>query len=207
MTDSQPQDLAAVVVGGSAGALEALDRILPALPTTLPVPVAIVLHMLPGRPSGLVALLAERTAMRVKEAEDKEPLAAGTVYLASPNYHLLVERSGCFALSVDEPVLFSRPSIDVLFDSAADAYGAALCGVLLSGANEDGAEGLRRIHAGGGTTVVQAPHTAPSPQMPRAALAAGEVDHVLPVDEIGPFIARLARSAPEPRPPLAEARR
>ncbi|HTQ03206.1 MAG TPA: chemotaxis protein CheB [Polyangiaceae bacterium] len=207
MTDSKSPDLAAIVVGGSAGALEALDRILRALPSTLPVPIAIVLHMLPGRPSGLSALLSDRTPLSVKEAEDKEPLAPGTVYLASPNYHLLVERSRTFSLSVDEPVLFSRPSIDVLFDSAAEAFGAALCGVLLSGANEDGAQGLRHIGAAGGTTVVQAPHTASSPQMPAAALAAGKVDHVLPVEQIGPLLARLARTAPSSAPLFAEARR
>lgn len=194
MTDSKHPQLAAIVVGGSAGALEALDRIVPALPDTLPVPIAIVLHMLPGRPSGLATVLGELTRLRVKEAEDKEPLAPGTLYLASPNYHLLVERERCFSLSVDEPVLFSRPAIDVLFDSAAEAYGPALCGVLLSGANEDGAAGLEHIHAAGGTTVVQAPETAASRQMPAAAVAAFAVDHVMPADQIGPLLARLAHA-------------
>jgi two-component system chemotaxis response regulator CheB len=192
MTDSKHPNLAAIVVGGSAGALEALERIVPALPKALPVAVALVLHMLPGRPSGLSGVLGPLTPLRVKEAEDKEPLAPGTLYLASPNYHLLVERERCFSLSMDEPVLFSRPSIDVLFDSAADAYGPALCGVLLSGANEDGAAGLKHIHDAGGTTVVQAPDSAGSRQMPAAALAALAVDHVLPPDRIGPLLALLA---------------
>jgi two-component system chemotaxis response regulator CheB len=195
MTDSKHPNLAAIVVGGSAGALEALGRIVPALPAALPVPVAVVLHMLPGRPSGLPAVLAELTSLAVKEAEDKEPLAAGTLYLAAPNYHLLVERERCFSLSMDEPVLFSRPSIDVLFDSAARAYGPALCGVLLSGANEDGAAGLKHIHDAGGTTVVQAPDTAGSRQMPAAALAACAVDHVMAPEQIGPLLAQLACSS------------
>lgn len=207
MKDSKELSLAAIVVGGSAGGIDALERILPTLPGTLGVPVAVVLHMAPGRPSGLSQVLAETTTLRVKEAEDKEPLAAGTVYLASPNYHLLVERERCFSLSMDEPVLFSRPSIDVLFDTAAEAYGAALCGVLLSGANEDGAAGMKHIGAAGGTTVVQAPQTASSPQMPAAALAALAVDYVLPPEQIGALLARLAAGPPNARPELAEGRR
>ena len=195
MTDSKHPNLAAIVVGGSACALEALGRIVPALPAALAVPVALVLHMLPARPSGLPAVLGELTPLRVKEAEDKEPLAPGTLYLASPNYHLLVERERCFSLSMDEAVWFSRPSIDVLFDSAADAFGPALCGVLLSGANEDGAAGLKHIHDAGGTTVVQALHTAGSRQMPAAALAAFAVDHVMTPDQIGPLLAQLAGRA------------
>jgi two-component system chemotaxis response regulator CheB len=202
MTDSKHSNLAAIVVGGSAGALEALDRIVPALPASLPVPIAIALHMLPARPSGLASVLGELTSLRVKEAEDKEPLAAGTVYLACPNYHLLIERERCFSLSMDEPVLFSRPSLDELFDSAAQAYGPALCGVLLSGANEDGAAGLKHIHDAGGTTVVQAPHTAGSRQMPSAALAAFAVDHVMRPEQIGPLLALLA-SGPERPAPVA----
>ncbi len=206
MTEPKHPNLAAIVVGGSAGALEALAHIVPALPGTLPVPVAVVLHMLPRRPSGLCAVLGELTPLRVKEAEDKEPLAPGTLYLASPNYHLLVEREHCFSLSMDEPVLFSRPSIDVLFDSAADAYGPTLCGVLLSGANEDGAAGLKHIHDAGGTTVVQAPHSATSRQMPAAALAAFAVDHVTTPDRIGPLLELLAAGGERAEPRAEGAR-
>src|SRR5262249_30689101 len=135
----------AIVVGGSAGALEALSAILPALPREFAVPIAVVLHPPPHRAPLLVPGLASRCALLAQEAEDKEPLARGTVYIAPANYHLLVEKSGCLSLSADDPVCFSRPSIDVLFESAADAYGESLLGVLLTGANEDGARGLARI--------------------------------------------------------------
>jgi len=191
MTQMLPP-LEAIVMGGSSGAIDALDAILSVLPRTLGLPVALALHILPGKPSGLAGLFGGRCALPVKEAEDKEPLVSGTVYLASPNYHLLIERQHHFSLSVDDPVHFSRPSIDVLFESAADAYGPGLTGVLLSGANEDGARGLERIHAAGGVTVVQAPDTASAPQMPDAALRLFRADHVLPPGKIGLLLARLA---------------
>ena len=184
----------AIVMGGSAGAFEALQTILPALPRVLPVPIAIVLHLLPGRPSGLAKLFSLKSGLTVKEAEDKEPVAAGTVYLGSPNYHLLLEKDRHFSLSVDAPVHFSRPAIDVLFESAADVFGPALVGVLLSGANEDGARGLLRIHEAGGTTIVQSPEGAAAPQMPEAALRLCTVDHVGTVAAIGPLLGRLMNS-------------
>jgi two-component system chemotaxis response regulator CheB len=182
----------ALVAGGSTGSLEALTAILPALPARYPLSLCIVLHILPERPSHLVEVLERRCRLPVKEAEDKEPLAPATVYLAVPNYHLLIEKKGYFSLSIDERVHFSRPSIDVLFESAADAYGPALVGVLLSGANQDGAAGLARIKEKGGLTIVQSPDTASVPTMPLAALRLAAVDHVLPLAEIGPFLARLS---------------
>lgn len=185
----------AIVIGGSAGALDALVQILPALPPGFPLPIALVLHVHPSKPSHLARVLGARCALPVKEAEDKEPIAASTLYFAPPNYHLLMERRRCFALSVDDPVLFSRPAIDVLFESAADAFGPALTGVLLSGGSEDGARGLAQIQKNGGMTVVQAPDTAPVPTMPNAALRLAAVDHVLPLAEIGPFLARLPAGA------------
>jgi len=175
----------AIVMGGSAGGLDAVQTILSALPPTWQLPVAVVLHVLPGRPSGLVNVLGGYSPLQVKEAEDKEPLAAGTVYVAAPNYHLLVEKDRRLALSADEPVHYSRPSIDVLFESAADAFGRRLIGVLLSGANEDGARGLLTIRRAGGTTIVQSPETSPSPQMPEAALRLDAADHVLDIASIG----------------------
>lgn len=184
-----------VVVGGSTGALDALASILPALPPDFPIPVALVLH-LPARPSMLPEVLGARCALSVREAEDKVPLVAATLYVAPPNYHLLVESRRCLSLSVDPPVCFSRPAIDVLFESAADAYGPAVVGVLLSGANEDGARGLRRIEDAGGTTVVQSPETAAASAMPEAALRLCQPTHVLPVDAIGPWLARLGRREP-----------
>jgi len=183
--------VAAIVAGGSAGALDALNQILPCLPAAFPIPIALVLHVHPSKPSHLAHVLGLRCALAVKEAEDKEPLAPATIYVAPPNYHLLVEQRGCFSLSVDEPVLFSRPAIDVLFESAADAFGPALAGLLLSGGSEDGARGLAAIERKGGLTMVQAPSTASVPTMPQAALRLAAIDHVLALSEIGPFLARL----------------
>jgi two-component system chemotaxis response regulator CheB len=147
------------------------------LPQSLSCPVVIVIH-LPPHSSGLAELLAFDTLLAVKQAEDKEPMAAGTIYIAPPGYHLLIESPGAFALSVDPPVHFSRPSIDVLFETAADVCGASLIGILLSGASEDGAAGLQEIHAAGGTTIVQSPLSAEVAIMPAAALALFEPTHV-----------------------------
>jgi two-component system chemotaxis response regulator CheB len=181
----------AIVVGGSAGALDALSAILPALPAAFPLPIALVLHVPPSKPSYLVDVLRHHCALAVKEVEDKEPLAAATLYVAPPNYHVLVEKRGLFSLSVDDLVHFSRPSIDVLFESAADAYGARVAGVLLTGANEDGAHGLRHLREAGGLAIVQSPETAAVAIMPEAALRVAGADHALPLPDIGPFLARL----------------
>lgn len=188
---SSPLD--AIVIGGSAGALEALAVILPALPADFPLPVLLVIHIPPNKPSYLVEVLGRSTQLSVKEAEDKEPLCAGTLYVAPPSYHLLVERQRILSLSVDEPIHFSRPSIDVLFESAAEAYGAALLGLLLTGANADGARGIARIKEAGGVTMVQAPQTSSSPEMPEAALRLTRVDHVLPPLELGVLLSALGR--------------
>ena len=182
----------AIVMGGSSGALEALSTLLPALPEPCAVPVAIVVHLPPARPSHLPEVLGARTPLPVREAEDKEPIAAGTVYVAPPNYHLLVERSKTFALSADEAVLFSRPAIDVLFESAADAYGERLVGIVLSGASADGARGLSAVKQRGGIAVVQSPDASPAPEMPRAALAMVEADHVLSLADLASLLGQLA---------------
>jgi two-component system chemotaxis response regulator CheB len=186
-----PTPASAIVMGGSAGGLDALQAILPSLPRASSPPIAVVLHMLPGRPSGLASVLGGSTELVVKEAEDKEPMSAGTVYLASPGYHLLVEKDRSFALSVDDPVHFSRPSIDVLFESAADAFGTGLVGVLLSGANEDGARGLLRIRRAGGRTLVQSPETARAPRMPVAALELAAAEHVSGLATLGELLRTL----------------
>lgn len=182
----------AVVVGGSAGALDVIITFLEALPPAFGLPVVMVLHVLPDKPSHLAQLLSDRTALAVKEAEDKEPLAAATVYLAPPNYHLLVERNRSLSLSMDEPMHFSRPSIDVLFETAAVAFGPALAGVLLSGASEDGARGLAAIHAAGGVVAVQNPSAATSPTMPEAGLRFVPGARCLPSSAIASFIVDLA---------------
>lgn len=187
--------IAAIVVGGSAGALDVLAVVLPALPADFAIPIAIALHVAPRQPSHLAEVLGAKCALPVREADDKEPIECG-VYLAAPDYHLLVESSRSFSLSVDEQVHFSRPSIDVLFETAADVYGPALVAVLLSGANDDGARGLAHVRDAGGVTVVQSPTTAAVSVMPEAAVALDCVDHVLSPAAIGPFLAALPDAKP-----------
>lgn len=162
-----------VVIGASAGAVDALMRLLPPLPAGLPVPLLVVVHVPADRRNALPALFAHNSALAMREAEDKMRPEPSTVYFAPPDYHLLIEGDGSLALSVDEPVHYSRPAIDVLFESAAEAYGSRVLGILLSGASRDGAAGLARIREAGGHTWVQTPETAQVSVMPRAALALG----------------------------------
>lgn len=187
----------AVVIGGSAGGVEALNVLLPKLPADLKPPVFAVLHLLRERPSLLVEIFEPKCQLAVRQATDKERIAAGTIYFAPPNYHLLVDRDAAgapqLALSIDEPVHYSRPSIDVLFESAADVYSDRLLGIILSGANEDGADGLDAIHRAGGMTVVQAPEDARSPQMVMYALQRTAADLVLPLDQIAELLSGLPR--------------
>jgi two-component system chemotaxis response regulator CheB len=182
-----------VVIGASAGALEALSTILPVLPEDYRPSVAIVVHLTPSGPSLLAELLGRRCALPVREAVDKEPLEGGTIFVAAPDYHLLVERERSLALSVDGPVNYSRPSIDVLFESAADAYGASVAGVVLTGASEDGARGLLCIRIAGGCSIVQDPATAEIPFMPTRAIEIAKPDYVLPLSSIGAFLAELGQ--------------
>lgn len=187
--------IAAVVMGASAGGIEALSVLLPALPQNLRVPVFIVLHLPRERPSLLVEIFERRCALRVKEAEDKEPIGPGTVYFAPPDYHLLIESSGQLALSADEPVHYSRPSIDVLFQSAADVYAERLLGVILSGANQDGADGLQAVHAAGGVTVVQQPEDALVPHMVRSALQRTPANFVITLAQLARLLSELPLAA------------
>ena len=182
----------AVVIGASAGGVEALSQILPALPPSFRPALFIVLHLPRERPSLLVDIYATRCTLPVREADDKEPVEPGTVYFAPPDYHMLVERSRQIALSTDEPVHFSRPSIDVLFESAADAYGDRLLGVILTGANEDGAAGLHAVHRAGGVTVVQQPDSAQVPLMVVSALQRNPADFVLSLPELAQLLRGLA---------------
>lgn len=171
MSPAIPDARSAIVIGASAGAVEALLTVLPQLPADGP-PVLVAVHIPPDRANMLVPLLQARCRVRIKEAEDKEPARAGTVYFAPPDYHLLVEQGGDLALSSDEAVHYSRPSIDVLFESAADAWGPGLAGAILTGANDDGAAGLAAVARAGGLALVQDPARAAAPAMPEAALAA-----------------------------------
>jgi len=183
----------AVVIGGSSGAIDALTELLPALPATLRAAILVVLHLPRDRPSMLAEIFRARCALTLQEACDKQPLCPGGVYFAPPDYHLLVDAGPCAALSVDPLVHYSRPSIDVLFESAADQYGNQLIGVLLSGANDDGAAGMQAIAALGGMLVVQDPASASMPIMPLAAMARCAVHHVLPPDGIAALLVQLHR--------------
>ena len=179
-----------VAVGASWGGLRAVETVLGALPPGFAAPVVIAQHRKSGSDGVLVALLDARCALPVREAEDKQTLDPGVVLVAPADYHLLVE-TGAVALSVDEPLNYSRPSIDILFASAADAYGDALAGVVLTGANSDGALGLAHIAARGGTTIVQDPDTAERREMPAAALWATPKARVLSLEEIAPVLTAL----------------
>jgi two-component system chemotaxis response regulator CheB len=186
----------AVVIGASAGGVEALSVLIPALPCDALAAVFVVLHLPRDRPSLLADIFSRKSALKVREAEDKEPVEPGTLYFAPNNYHLLIDAGPQLALSVDNLVHHSRPSIDVLFESAADIYGRRLLGVILTGANEDGARGLAAIHDAGGMTVVQDPSTALSPQMVNAALSLRTPDHVLTLDGIAAMLATLGAVTP-----------
>lgn len=181
-------DVDAVVIGASAGAIEALGVLLPALPPTLKPPVIVCVHLPPSHPSLLTELFRPRCALPVAEAEDKRPVEPGKVWFAPPGYHLLVEQTRCFALSIDEPVHFSRPSIDVLFESAADAYRDRLLALVLTGANQDGASGAATIRDAGGWVGVQDPATAIATAMPSLAIARARPQCVGSLAELARFM-------------------
>jgi two-component system chemotaxis response regulator CheB len=182
----------AIVIGASAGGIDALFTLLQGLRSPMDAAVIVVLHLPEQHESRLVQVLGNRTLVPVQEAQPHAPVAPGAVYVAPPGYHLLVERDHSFSLSCDPPVLFSRPSIDVLFESCAEAYGDRLLGMLLTGANEDGARGLEAVQARGGRTAVQDPADAAHPVMPAAALARLAPDHVLPLAGLRAVLHTLA---------------
>jgi two-component system chemotaxis response regulator CheB len=179
-----------IVIGTSMGGLAALETILSGLSREFTLPIAVVQHRGVLSSDRLAVTLRRHTHLGVHEAQDKEPIKPGCIYLAPPDYHLMVEK-GSFALSTEAPVLYARPSIDVLFQSAADAYAEGAVAVVLTGASRDGAEGAARIKERGGRLIVQSPATAESPVMPEAAIRAARADWVLPLSEIGPFLNNL----------------
>lgn len=185
----------AVVIGASAGGFEALLKVLAGLPGGYPMPMAVVLHLPDNHESRLAELFDYRIDLTVREARDKETLEPGTVYFAPPGYHLSIEADRSFSLSCEDRVAYARPSIDVLMLSAADAYGPALCAVLLTGANYDGAAGLSGIRLAGGLSVVQDPATAEVPTMPEAAIKRMTPDLILSLAEIHSLLLKLG----EPR--------
>lgn len=176
-----------IVIGCSMGGMEALETILCSLPANFETPIAIAQHRHKKSSDSLPEYYRRSCKVRTIDADDKQWIQPSTIYFAPADYHLLVEK-GEFSLSVDEHVHYSRPSIDVLFESAADAYGKALIGVILTGANNDGAAGVKRIKKQGGLVVAQDPKTAEATEMPDAAIATGAVDQILPLERIGPFL-------------------
>ncbi|MCA1245283.1 chemotaxis protein CheB [Massilia sp. MS-15] len=180
-----------VVIGGSAGGVDALIGLLPELPAGYGPTVVCILHVPADRDSRLAELFELRAALPVREARDKEPLMPGVIYFAGSGYHLSVERERCFSLSCEPPVQFARPAIDVLMESAADAYGPRLAGILLTGANHDGADGMRRIRERGGLTVVQDPAEASSSAMPEEAIRRCAPHLVLPLSGIRTLLPML----------------
>lgn len=183
----------AVVIGASAGGIDALLTLLPPLPPGYRLPVVCILHMPPDRDSRLAELFAERLQVPSREAIDKAPVEPGVVYFAPPAYHLSIENDRTFSLSQEAPVHFARPSIDVLMASAADAYGAGLAGILLTGANQDGADGMARIRECGGLTIVQDPAEAQSAAMPAQAIRRSAPHLVLPLARIGALLPMLEK--------------
>jgi two-component system chemotaxis response regulator CheB len=175
----------ALVIGGSAGAVSSLAQVLPSLTPDFPWPIILVVHVPSGKQSGIANLFLSICRLSVKEAEDKEPLLAGTIYVAPPDYHLLVEVDRRLSLSDDPPVHHSRPSIDVLFQSAANAYGRNLLAILLTGANQDGAQGIQAICQAGGMAFVQRPQASQARVMPETALAAAPAAVPIDLDAIG----------------------
>ncbi len=182
------QSVSAVAIGASAGGIAALVEILPSIPADFGLPIFVILHLSPKSENLLPGVLAARCALPVKGAEHGEPVRGGTVYCAPPDYHLLVEQTGYLSLSVDPPVNYSRPSIDVFFESAADAYGPSLIGIILSGANSDGAVGLEQVCAAGGSGIVQERATAEVSVMPAAALARCPAARELPLSDIASLL-------------------
>ena len=181
----------AVVIGASAGGTIALQKILPFLPANFPLPIVIAQHLHPLQDGAAIIHYSGGSALVVKDAEEKESIRAGFVYFAPPNYHLLIEDDHTFSLSIDAKIHFTRPSVDVLFESAADAYGTNLIGIVLSGANQDGAEGLLRIKQHGGLTIVQDPQDAEISYMPKAAIETAKPDHILAADKICNFLSEV----------------
>ena len=188
------QSIEAVVIGASAGGVQALLTVLADLPRSFHLPLIVVLHLPEGRDSQLAEIFQYRLPIEVREAADKETILPGTLYFAGPGYHLLVEMDRTFSLSSEEPLHYSRPSINVLMESAADAYGPALAGILLTGANEDGATGMARIKQQGGLTVVQDPTEAAVPTMPEAAIRRQAPDFILKLASIRDFLLKFDRA-------------
>ncbi len=181
----------AIVIGVSAGGFDALKLVLSPLPENFPLAVIIVQHLHETSDNFLARHLDTQCALSVKFADEKEEIIPGQVYIAPAGYHLLIEQDKTFSLSIDDLVNYTRPSVDVLFESASDAYGDALIGVILTGANRDGSQGIKKIKENGGLTVAQSPQTAASDTMPKAAIATHAIDHILELEKIPSFLIQI----------------
>jgi two-component system chemotaxis response regulator CheB len=191
--DDAGQPARLLVIGGSAGSLQVVLGLLTALRAGFPLPIFLILHRNNVFESSLEEVLATRTDLPIKEVEEKEPVLPGTLYLSPADYHVLMEKDHTFSLDYSERIHYSRPSIDVSFRSAADVYGPGLIGLLLSGGNADGAEGLQYIREKGGITIVQDPSTADVPYMPQQAISRMQPNFIVPADGLPDFINSLAR--------------
>lgn len=185
----------AIVIGVSSGGLNALKFIFSALPADFNMPIIIVQHISARSDNQWIKLLNDKSNLNIKEADEKEIIEKGNVYMAPPNYHLLIEKNKTFSLTIDEKVNFARPAIDVLFESAAEAYENKLIGIILTGSSSDGTLGLKKIKEYGGLTIVQDPKTAESSFMPASAMAVVNVDHVLPLEGMADLLVGLSKAS------------
>lgn len=187
-------DYEAIVIGVSSGGMKALKVIFSALPSDFAVPVIIVQHIGPRSENSWIKLLNDSCSLHIKEVDEKEKVGTGNIYVAPSNYHLLIEEDKSFSLTIDERVNFARPSIDVLFESAAEAYKEKLIGIILTGSNNDGTKGVKRIKELGGLVIIQNPKTAESSYMPASAIAAIQPDYILELDQIGELLLKITLS-------------
>lgn len=186
-------DYLAIVIGASYGGLRALSLLLSGVPGNYTIPVIIVQHRSKDERDLLETVLQQKCEIKIKQADEKEEILGGCVYMAPPNYHLMIEPDRTFSLSIDPSIRFSRPSIDVLFESAAEVYTNKLVGIILTGSNEDGANGIKRIHQLGGFTIAQDPGEANAPSMPLASIRTGAVKQVLTLNEILAFLNMIGK--------------
>ena len=182
----------AIVIGTSSGGMNALKFLFSALPVDFNIPIIIVQHISPRSDNQWIKLLNNNSKLYLKEADEKEKIEHGKVYIAPPNYHLMIERNKTFSLTIDERVNYARPSIDVLFESAAEAYKTKLIGVVLTGSNNDGTKGIKRIKECGGLTIIQDPETAESSYMPASAIGSMQPDYILSLEDITELLIKIA---------------
>jgi two-component system chemotaxis response regulator CheB len=181
----------AIVIGVSSGGMNAMKVMFSLLPKDFNTPIIIVQHISAHSDNLWIKLLNDQNNLSIKEADEKENIEYGKVYIAPPNYHLMIEKDKTFSLTIDERVNFARPSIDVLFESAAEAYKDKLIGVVLTGSNNDGTNGIKRIQECGGLTIIQDPETAESSYMPASAIAVIKPDYILSLEDIIQLLIKL----------------